>query len=400
MLEHVETVIADDPLEFPGRPRLDRRHAEIHGDALERFAVLPARGRKGNQPIADRRVVNIERARRFGGACLRPVDPQAELESVRVRKLRDARDPVGKLERIRTPVAHVAKPSCIEVEHLEPELRGILDHAVRQRFVHRHAAAPAVVDRQGVGRVAQRDRILQHVSHPPPEDVAGAVRSAGERPQENRRRFERAAGTHVRTGWAGQGIQTGFPAHGVLAALERDSRPPAELDAQIPALALAGGFVDQEVRDHFPRQVLHRSRVRARRALPRVAISKRDEMGALRRRRVRAFFHPETLQRRVGIDPPIECKAALQRQRHRFIAQVLDRHGVFQRAVGGARAPAPGELEPGRIGHIHELDQRRFNPNCGAVEAPDHGPDRPLDLNTSGQRVRGAIEPLGTAAMA
>ena len=84
MLEHIEAIVADDAFELVLRPGLGCRHTQIDRDALEGFAVLPADGRIGDQPVTRVGIVNIQRARPIGRASLRPVDPQTELEPVPV----------------------------------------------------------------------------------------------------------------------------------------------------------------------------------------------------------------------------------------------------------------------------------------------------------------------------
>src|SRR3984885_16057564 len=107
MFEHVETIVADDALEFACRPGLGRRDAQIDGDALEGLAVLPACGRIGDQPAADRGIVDIERAGLLRSAGLRPVDPETKLEAMPVGIVRDTGEPVREFFWIRPPVAHV-----------------------------------------------------------------------------------------------------------------------------------------------------------------------------------------------------------------------------------------------------------------------------------------------------
>ena len=111
--------------------------------------------------------------------------------------------------------------------------------------------------------------------------------------------------------------------------------------------------------------------------------------------RVGPFFNPETFQQSARIDIPVESKTGLQRQYHRVAARVVNRHGVLERAGRGTRAPAPDQLQPGRIGDIHELDERRLEAAGGAIEVPDHRAYDAVNLHTVGQRLRGTIEPRG-----
>src|SRR5882672_7531386 len=127
MLEHIEVIVADDAFELVFRPRLGCRETQIDRDALEGFAVLPAGGRIGDQPVTSGGIVDIERARLIRSARLRPVDPQTKPEPVTVGKVGDTRDAVRKLYRIRAPVTDAAKPARIQMKHLQSELRRIHD---------------------------------------------------------------------------------------------------------------------------------------------------------------------------------------------------------------------------------------------------------------------------------
>ena len=210
MLEHIEAIVADDAFELVLRPCLGYRDTHIDRDALEGFAVLPAGRQVGDQPVTCVGIVNIQRARPIGRASLRPVDPQTELEPVSVGKVGDTRDAVRKFFPIRVPVTHVAKPARIQMKHLQSELRRIHDHATCERLVHRHAAAPAVVDHQRVGRVGKGARIVEHGSHPAVQDVASAIRPASERANEYRRRGKNTAGRQAGSVGARHGIEAGF----------------------------------------------------------------------------------------------------------------------------------------------------------------------------------------------
>ncbi len=154
MLEHVEMVFDHDPLEFARRPGRGRRYAQVNRNALERLAVLPSCRRIGDQPIARDRIIDGEGTGLLRSAGLCPVDPQAKPEAVLVSIIGNRGNAMRKLCRVSLPIAHAAKPARVQMKHLQSKPRRFLDHAVRERLIHRHAAAPAVIDQQWVGRIA------------------------------------------------------------------------------------------------------------------------------------------------------------------------------------------------------------------------------------------------------
>src|SRR5882762_9329272 len=134
------------------------------------------------------------------------------------------------------------------------------------------------------------------------------------------------------------------------------ARAPAELDADIPAAPSTIRLIDQEIGNHLARLVDEGASVGAGRALPGITVVQRVEVRALSGGRVGALFHPQALQRGLRIDHPVKTKAGLQRQPCRFVAQVLDQDGVFDRAISGTRTPAPHQVEPWRFGGVHQLN--------------------------------------------
>src|ERR1700683_1910678 len=113
-------------------------------------------------------------------------------------------------------------------------------------LIDRHAAAPAVVDHERVSGVLERSRVVDHLEHPAPQDVAGTIGSALERANEYRRGSKRAAGRQARLVGTRQGVKAGLAAKRRSLTPERDARAPAELDADIPAALRAAGIGHQQ----------------------------------------------------------------------------------------------------------------------------------------------------------
>src|ERR1700733_7702380 len=109
-----------------------------------------------------------------------------------------------------------------------------------KRFVHCHAAAPTIVDHQGIGRIGQGAGVIEHRSYPAAQDIAGIVRPAAKCADKNRRSLEAAAGRHSSAIGTWAWIESRLTAQRCDAALERDSGASAELDADVPAAPILG----------------------------------------------------------------------------------------------------------------------------------------------------------------
>jgi hypothetical protein len=109
-------------------------------------------------------------------ASLRPTDPQAELQPLRMRIGRNRGQTLWELPLIGTPISHSPKPAGVDVEHLKTELRRFVDHLSGQRVVDRHPAPPGVVGEQRIAGIA--DRRSQVRCHPLPQSIRTVVHIA------------------------------------------------------------------------------------------------------------------------------------------------------------------------------------------------------------------------------
>ena len=294
-----------------------------------------------------------------------------------------------KLQRIRAPIADIAKPTRIQVKHFQSQLRGLRDHAPRESFIHCHAAAPAVVDQQGVGRVAQRARIIEHASHPTAHDVAGAIRAAVECTDEYCRRLKAGAGRQSRLEGSRAGIKACLSAQGCAATLKGDPSTPAELDPDIPTAPGVCGLVDQQIWNHLSRRVRDGPRISTSEApLPSIAVAQCIEMGPLRGGDIRALFHPKAFQRSARIDLPIETQAGQWRQPDGLAAQVLDQYAVLERAPCRTRAPPPHQPKARRIREVHRFNFLRSEAAGRAIQVPHQRCHSAVNLDAIGQGSR------------
>ncbi len=151
-------------------------NADVDGLALE-LLRLPVGLEVGDHPIAHFGVADIECAG-LGVECgLRPVGPDAEAKALAMRFVGDEGEAVGEFFGIGIPVADAAEPAGVNVEHLQAQFLRLGDHAQREGFVHLHAAAPAVVDHEGILRVFPGKRIAEDCADPGAELVSGAIRA-------------------------------------------------------------------------------------------------------------------------------------------------------------------------------------------------------------------------------
>jgi len=126
MLQHVQVVLFHEAIQHGQEPVVGRRvgKAEVRPGECGRF---PVRGIIVREPIPAIRRENVEDnlpVCRVGiDSALRPAYPQAELETLRVGVIRRGSQPMRKLHRVRAPVTHPAKPSRVDMEHLQAKRR-------------------------------------------------------------------------------------------------------------------------------------------------------------------------------------------------------------------------------------------------------------------------------------
>ena len=186
----------------------------------------------------DGRIVDIESAGLIRRAGLCPVDPQTKLEPVPVGKVGDTRDAVGKLCRMRLPVADAAKPARIEMKHLQARARA--ESSIMRCARVSSTAMPLpqlLLTSRRIGRIAQRARIVEHGAHPAPHDIAGAVRAAARMRRRIRSAFQRCRQAAGEFGRGRAGIEPRLASQRCAVALQCYSGAPAEFDADIPARA-------------------------------------------------------------------------------------------------------------------------------------------------------------------
>src|SRR6185437_14270145 len=121
-----------------------------------------------------------------------------ELQSVLVRIIGDKRQAVRKFLRIGIPVAYTAKPSSIDMEHVDAEVSAIANHAQGNLFVDRHPAAPAVIHDQGIAWIFPGFGIAEHRAHPATKNISRAVGAIVKSAKKNHRGFERLARRQTR----------------------------------------------------------------------------------------------------------------------------------------------------------------------------------------------------------
>ena len=137
-------IIGDDPLNFVLCPLPGFRHAQVDGLPLERL-WLPVLGNVCHHPVTNFWIPSVECPRSSGQPGLSPIDPKAELQPMLVRVVRDSGQSMGKLFGIGIPVTDAAKPSCVDMKHVNTKVGRIANHARGNLFVHCHAATPTVI---------------------------------------------------------------------------------------------------------------------------------------------------------------------------------------------------------------------------------------------------------------
>src|SRR6267378_1014060 len=115
VLQHVETIVRDDALDFLLRPLLGLGHSQVDGLSLEGF-WLPLLWKIGHHPIANFWIAGVQGSGLGGEGRLGPIDPKTELDPTLVRIVSDGRETMRKRLRIRVPVAHAAKPTGIHMK--------------------------------------------------------------------------------------------------------------------------------------------------------------------------------------------------------------------------------------------------------------------------------------------
>ena len=117
------------------------------------------------------------------GLC--PIGPETETEADFMGVGGDCGDAVREFVGIGCPIADGAEPTGIEVEHVQAERVGVVDHVMRLLFVDGHAAAPTVADQQGYCGLRECERVIQSGANPAAKNVAGVVGITMERAEED-----------------------------------------------------------------------------------------------------------------------------------------------------------------------------------------------------------------------
>jgi hypothetical protein len=78
-----------------------------------------------------------------------PRNPQAELEPLLMRVIRDRRDAIRELLRVRPPVTDGAIPAGVDMEHFHPQVGGFINHSPAELLVYVHAAAQVLLTSSG-----------------------------------------------------------------------------------------------------------------------------------------------------------------------------------------------------------------------------------------------------------
>ena len=165
VLQHVEMVVRDDALDLLLSPLFGLGHSQVNGLSLESLR-LPVLRKIRHYPVANFWIASVQGSGLGGESRLSPIDPKTELEPTLVRIIRDGRETVGKLLRVRVPVAHAAKPTGINMKHLHPEICGVANHAQSNFLIDGHAATPAVIDCQGIVGIVPGFGIAENRTNP------------------------------------------------------------------------------------------------------------------------------------------------------------------------------------------------------------------------------------------
>ena len=253
----------------------------------------------------------------------------------------DGGEAVRKFFGVRIPIADSAKPSGVNVEHLELQIGRIFNHAISQSFVDGHAAAPAVVHEKRIAGIVPSGRIRENFAHPTAQHVARAIRATAKASEKNLWRDERSIRGQPRAKRSWRRIQSGSAVKRMHFSGDCNSDAAAEFDSHVPAVLRGIYALHQEPRNDFAGFALGGVRVGAGIPFPTVAFFHRDIVCADRRRSVRALFHKEVLDRRATVDGEIELKAVLKRQPDFLVAEVFKAELVFDRAEVCASLPLP-----------------------------------------------------------
>ena len=363
MLQHVEMVVGNQAFDFVLCPFFGGRNTQIDGLPFE-FLRLPTGRKIGDHPVADLGIVHVERTRLGIQRGLRPVHPQAKLQSVLMGVVRNNRQAVRELLGVGVPVSHSAKPPRIDVEHLQPELSRVADHVLSDLFVDFHPAAPTVIHGQRVVGALPRQRIAEHSANPRPQDVACRIGSAVKRTQKDSRSVENFVRRQPGAKRSGIRIQPCRSFKRIALSFERQLRASAELDANVPAVLRTRSLLHEKPGDDFTWLVGSGVGVGAGCSLPFIAIANRDAVRANVGRRACAFFDEDLLEQAMGIDLPIELKAVLEREPDLAIIQILDANLVLNRTESRPRLPFPRETQTRRLVLINESHLARINRAC------------------------------------
>src|ERR1700758_2229015 len=87
----------------------------------------------------------------------------------------DGHESLRKLYRVRVPISHTTKPTCIKVEHLKPQVGGVPDHAPRDILSYLHTSTPAVIHQKRVSGILPRLGSAEYIPDPTAENVSGIV---------------------------------------------------------------------------------------------------------------------------------------------------------------------------------------------------------------------------------
>ena len=312
VLQHVQVIVLDNALDLFCRISLRSRDTQINRLPLE-LLRLPIQPYVIHQPIADGWIVNIQSPRSRINPSLAPIHPHSKPQTTLMCLIRKVGQPVRKLPRIRIPVAHTAKPPCIQMKHLQPELFRVRHHPQRQRLIHLHSTAPAVAHHQRILRIGPCAWIRQYGPYPPPQLIAALVDSTDECAKKYLWCLE------ART-WFKPGaerpeliIQAECASEPVAVALKRDPRSSTEFDARIPSRLRTPVGIDELNRNDLPCLPHNWMRVGARAPHPPVAFVNRFEMRSLRRRGIRALLDIQVPPPSFVGQPQIHAKTIQQR---------------------------------------------------------------------------------------
>ena len=203
----------------------------------------------------------------------------------------------------------------------------------RERFVHRHAAAPTVVHDQGIARI--RYRRAQMGRDKTMQSVGAIIHVAAIATDKHSGCHEALAVRQAMAKFALRRIQPGRDGHlqGLSCGAHVDAYAPAEFDAKINART-SGRILDRHPGNH-----LGGLRIGSRPSFEPVAVTDWFAMRAGIRGPAAAFFHPPILQRLIGRRVQPQREAGLERNVNRFTVPVHDFEMMLDRPRAGLCLP-------------------------------------------------------------